>query len=136
LLRELRATRITVEELRQMVESDEKPYILDLRSKAELQLDPAVIRGSINVELDNIEKGSQSIPQDRDVILYCSCPNEFTSARITLLLRRKGFKRIHPLMGGIEAWRKLNYPMETWSATVNTAGTLAEGVTPKLSPNT
>jgi rhodanese-related sulfurtransferase len=80
-----------------------------------LQLDPTVIRGSVHVEADKIMQGSQIIPRDRDVIVYCSCPNEITSAKITLMLKRKGFKRIHSLLGGIQAWRKQNYPIEAWS---------------------
>jgi membrane protein DedA with SNARE-associated domain/rhodanese-related sulfurtransferase len=115
LLRELHATRITVDVLHQMLQSDVKPFVLDLRSKAELQLDPTVIRGSVHVEADKIMQGSQIIPRDRDVIVYCSCPNEITSAKITLMLKRKGFKRIHSLLGGIQAWRKQNYPIEAWS---------------------
>jgi 3-mercaptopyruvate sulfurtransferase SseA len=38
-----------------------------------------------------------------------------------LLLDRKGFTRVRPLKGGIDAWRKNNYPMEAWAATVTSA---------------
>ena len=47
-----------------------------------------------------------------DIVLYCSCPNEVTSARIAWLLRRKGIDRVRPLLGGIDAWRARNYPMD------------------------
>jgi membrane protein DedA with SNARE-associated domain len=43
---------------------------------------------------------------------YCSCPNEVSSARVAMLLRRKGIAAVRPLLGGIDAWRKLNYPLE------------------------
>jgi membrane protein DedA with SNARE-associated domain/rhodanese-related sulfurtransferase len=122
LLHELRMARITVEELRQKMEAADKPVILDLRSRAELELDPSIISGAIHLGLDEVANCHHEFPHDRDIIVYCSCPNEVTSARVALLLHRKGFTRVRPLKGGIEAWRKSNYPMEAWTATVTTAG--------------
>jgi rhodanese-related sulfurtransferase len=31
---------------------------------------------------------------------------------VALLLRKQGIKRIRPLQGGLDAWRKLGYPIE------------------------
>jgi membrane protein DedA with SNARE-associated domain/rhodanese-related sulfurtransferase len=108
LLNELRTTRITVEELRQKLDNGEQPMIIDLRSGAELQIDPVIIRGAVHVEFDQIE--SHALPPDCDIIVYCDCPNEVTSARVALTLKRKGIMRVRPLQGGIAAWRKQNYP--------------------------
>jgi membrane protein DedA with SNARE-associated domain/rhodanese-related sulfurtransferase len=116
LLSELRTARITVAELRQKLDEGENPIILDLRSGVELKLDPSVIRGALHVEMSKIEEWSQTVAHDRDIIVYCSCPNEVTSARFTLLLKRKGFNRIRPLLGGIDAWRKQKYPTDQYVA--------------------
>jgi membrane protein DedA with SNARE-associated domain/rhodanese-related sulfurtransferase len=121
LLRELRMARITADELHQKLVAGETPIIFDLRSLAELEQDPSIIRGASHLAVDDIEKRHHEFPHDRDTILYCSCPNEVTSARIALRLRRKGFTRIRPLLGGIDAWRKGNYPLEVWIATLATA---------------
>jgi len=32
---------------------------------------------------------------------------------VALLLRKQGVKRIRPLQGGLDAWRKLGYPIQT-----------------------
>jgi 3-mercaptopyruvate sulfurtransferase SseA len=32
---------------------------------------------------------------------------------VALLLRKNGIKQIRPLQGGLEAWRKRGYPMDT-----------------------
>jgi rhodanese-related sulfurtransferase len=85
-----------------------------LRSGAELKLDSSVISGAVHVEMDKMENYSQQMPRDRDIIVYCACPNEVTSARFALLLKRKGFTRIRPLLGGIDAWRKQQYPTEQY----------------------
>jgi membrane protein DedA with SNARE-associated domain/rhodanese-related sulfurtransferase len=112
LLRELRTARITVDELRQKLADGETPLIFDLRSSAAVEQDPALIQGAIHVSLEDLEKRSNEFPRDRDIIVYCSCPNEVSSARVALLLQRKGFTRVRPLLGGIDAWREQNYPME------------------------
>jgi rhodanese-related sulfurtransferase len=57
--------------------------------------------------------------RDRDVVLYCSWPNEATSARVALLLRAKGITRVRPLEGGIDAWLADNFPFVTESLEKN-----------------
>jgi len=112
ILRELRTARITVAELRRKQDAGEKLAIIDLRASEELTLDPLLIPGAVHLRVDEVENRHQEIPRDREVILYCSCPNEASSARVALLLQRKGITRVRPLLGGIDAWRELNYPLE------------------------
>ena len=112
LLKELRMARITVDELHQKLETGENPIILDLRSHAELERDPSLIRGARHMTMEEVKLWQHEIPRDRDIILYCSCPNEVSSARMALLLHRNGILRVRPLLGGIDAWRERNYPTE------------------------
>lgn len=112
LLRDLRMARITVAELREMLDAGKTPVIFDLRSSAAVEEDPAMIRGAIHLEVEEIESRLSEFPRDRDIIVYCSCPNEVSSARLALRLQRKGLTRVRPLQGGIDAWREKNYPME------------------------
>src|SRR5437016_2453724 len=112
LLKELRMARITVDELHQKLETGENPIILDLRSHAELERDPSLIRGARHMTMEEVKARQNEIPRDRDIILYCSCPNEVSSAKAALLLHRNGILRVRPLLGGIDAWRERNYPTE------------------------
>jgi len=112
LLHELRMARITVGELRQKLDAGETPLIFDLRSSAAVDQDPTIIQGAIHLSLDEIEKRHHEFPRDRDIIVYCSCPNEVSSARLALQLQRKGFTRVRPLLGGIDAWREQNFPVQ------------------------
>jgi membrane protein DedA with SNARE-associated domain/rhodanese-related sulfurtransferase len=116
LLNELRMARITVDELHQKLEAGENLIVLDLRSSEELEQNPLVILGACHTTLNEIGRRQEEFPRDREIILYCSCPNEVTSARVALQLRRKGITRVRPLLGGIDAWRERNYPMESRSA--------------------
>jgi membrane protein DedA with SNARE-associated domain/rhodanese-related sulfurtransferase len=112
LLKQLRTARITVDELYKKLETGENVTILDLRSAAEVERNPLLIRSARHMTLDELKSRQQEIPRDRDIILYCSCPNEVTAARMALLLQRNGFTHVRPLLGGIDAWRERNYPTE------------------------
>jgi membrane protein DedA with SNARE-associated domain/rhodanese-related sulfurtransferase len=111
LLGELRMARVTAPEVRQMQTAGDSMVILDLRSSAELENDPELIQGAIHLTLDDVKARRYQIPRDKDVIVYCSCPNEVTSARVALLLRHQGFTRVRPLLGGLDAWREQKYPL-------------------------
>ena len=121
LLRELSMARISVAELRRKQEAGENMVILDLRSKAALEEDPSLIQDAIHLSIEDIEKRREEFPRDRDIIVYCSCPNEVTAARVALLLQRHGFTRVRPLLGGIDAWREQNYPMDRSGSVVVSA---------------
>jgi membrane protein DedA with SNARE-associated domain len=112
LLRELRMARITVDELHKKLEAGENLMILDLRSQSALEEEPSLIRGAVHMNMDDVAGRLEAIAHDRDIILYCSCPNEVSAARVALQLQRKGFSHVRPLLGGIDAWRERNYPTE------------------------
>jgi membrane protein DedA with SNARE-associated domain/rhodanese-related sulfurtransferase len=110
-LRELRISRMTVEELKTKIDAGEDLVIVDLRHSMELEADPETIPGAIRVDAKELEEKTDLLPRDREIILYCTCPNEATSARLALLLRKHGITRIRPLLGGLEAWREHKYPV-------------------------
>jgi membrane protein DedA with SNARE-associated domain/rhodanese-related sulfurtransferase len=115
LLRELRIARISVDELLQKQEAGESLMILDMRPRFELVKTPSLIRGALHMSMEDVELRHHEIPRDRDVILYCSCPNEVSSAQAALALRRNGISRVRPLLGGIDAWLQRNYPTESFA---------------------
>jgi len=72
LLNDLRTARITVDELHQKLVTGDDPVILDLRSIAEVERNPLLIRGARHMTLEDVEARHREIPRDRDIILYCS----------------------------------------------------------------
>jgi rhodanese-related sulfurtransferase len=108
----LRTARITVDELRQKQKAGDEVVIIDLRPGEDLTLDPYLIPGAIHLAVEEVEHRHHEIPRDREVIVYCSCPNEVSSARVALRLQRQGITSVRPLLGGLDAWRELNYPVE------------------------
>jgi membrane protein DedA with SNARE-associated domain/rhodanese-related sulfurtransferase len=133
LLKQLRMARITVDDLYQKLEIGESVIILDLRSNAEVERDPSLIRGARHITMDELKSRPQDIPRDRDIILYCSCPNEVSSARMALMLQRNGFTRVRPLQGGLDAWRERKYPTELRAviATLPSADSIKKEIRPK-----
>ncbi len=71
-IRVLRMVRISVHELRELLQRDEKPLILDVRSRTARKLDPRRIPGAIAVDIAEPQVALVAVPPDRDVVVYCS----------------------------------------------------------------
>jgi membrane protein DedA with SNARE-associated domain/rhodanese-related sulfurtransferase len=110
-LRDLRVARISPQELKRLMDLGEQPLVIDLRPSLDFEVAPEIIPGAVHLDPDDIEVNVANIPHDREVVLYCSCPNELSSARAALLLKRYGISRVRPLEGGFEAWQDLGYPI-------------------------
>jgi rhodanese-related sulfurtransferase len=70
------------------------------------------IPGAFHLLPEHVEFQPQDIDSSQEIVVYCTCPNEATSARVALKLRKMGLSRAHPLQGGLDAWRELNLPVE------------------------
>lgn len=110
--RALAAARISPEELYRLMDEGHDPVILDVRSNANRALDLRRIPGAIAVDFDTIEAEIARLPRDREVVVYCACPNEASAAKLAALLRRRGFERARPLQGGIDAWQAAGLRLE------------------------
>jgi membrane protein DedA with SNARE-associated domain/rhodanese-related sulfurtransferase len=112
LLRELRIARIMPDELKKMLDDGHDVTIVDLRQSLEIEVDPYTIPGAVRMAVEELETRHHEIPRDRDVVLFCACPNEVTSAQMAILLKKNGITRVRPLVGGVDAWRARNFPLE------------------------
>jgi membrane protein DedA with SNARE-associated domain/rhodanese-related sulfurtransferase len=112
LLRQLVQSRLEPEELFTHMQNGEEVYIVDLRHPVEQLTDPFVLPGALRIAPEDLTHRVHEIPRDRDVILYCTCPNEETAAHTAMQLHKLGVERVRPLRGGYKAWKDLGYPME------------------------
>ena len=110
-LRKLRIARITPEELKGKIDAGEDVIIVDLRHSLDFEAQPETIPGALHMDAAELEEAHEVIPRDREIVLFCACPNEVTAARLALLLRSKGITRIRPLAEGYEGWRSRGFPM-------------------------
>jgi membrane protein DedA with SNARE-associated domain/rhodanese-related sulfurtransferase len=110
-LAKLKIARITPEELKEKIDAGEDILVVDLRHSLDFDANPETIPGALHVDAAELEEASDVIPRDREIVLFCACPNEVTAARLALLLRSKGITRIRPLSEGYEGWRSRGFPM-------------------------
>jgi membrane protein DedA with SNARE-associated domain/rhodanese-related sulfurtransferase len=108
----LRIARIGVDELRRLMHAAERPVIVDVRSPSVRALDPRYIPGALVMELDEVEQRLDQLPPDRDVVFYCTCPNEASAAAVAKRLIGLGYVRVRPLAGGLDAWVGAGYEVE------------------------
>jgi membrane protein DedA with SNARE-associated domain/rhodanese-related sulfurtransferase len=107
----LRMARITVAQLNELIQSGAHPVIIDVRSATARALEPHWIPGAVAIALENVDSHVKDLPRDRDIILYCTCPSEASAARVAKVLMNRGFKRVRPLQGGLEAWVAAGHPV-------------------------
>lgn len=112
----LRMARMSVEELYQLMNSGAAPLVVDVRSPGARKLEPKRIPGAIHVPHDQVGQHLNDFKRDREVILYCTCPNEASAAQAAKLLMQHGFQRVRPLHGGLDAWIAAGYPVEVLEA--------------------
>jgi membrane protein DedA with SNARE-associated domain/rhodanese-related sulfurtransferase len=111
LIREVRMARIDIDELTRLIDGGEAPAIIDVRDHP-ARLRDGSIPGALHLPLDAVDDVLPDLPRDRDVVVYCACPNEISAARVAKRLQRAGFKRVRPLLGGIDAWERAGRPIE------------------------
>jgi len=112
-LRHLRKARITATELKRRLEADDRPVIVDLRTAFDIEAAPYKIPGARLIDPEELLRHPHhTIPRDSEVVFYCVEPREATSARVALRAAQIGFHNVHPLSGGLEAWRQAGFPVE------------------------
>jgi membrane protein DedA with SNARE-associated domain/rhodanese-related sulfurtransferase len=109
LLVALRMARITVDELNQSIADGQDPIVVDVRSQAARLLDTRIIPGALLADLESVNQALHDIPSDRELVIYCSCPNEVSAARAAKLLMAIGYRNVRPLLGGLDAWDAAGY---------------------------
>ena len=119
-LRKIRTLRIEPTELKAMMDRGDNLYIIDLRHPLDILPDPRILPGAVCLPPNELIARNSEIPRDRDIVLYCTCPSEATSAKVALTMRRFGIERIRPLRGGFDGWKDQGYPL------VEISGSLAQ----------
>jgi membrane protein DedA with SNARE-associated domain/rhodanese-related sulfurtransferase len=106
-LMEIRMARITTGELQSLLQSMPSTVLLDARTE-ESRESSGWIPGSVHVrDLSEL----RADPQD-EIVVYCDCPNDASAATVAKALQARGFKRVRPLAGGLEAWRAQGFPVQ------------------------
>ncbi|MFJ7566285.1 DedA family protein/thiosulfate sulfurtransferase GlpE [Herminiimonas sp. NPDC097707] len=109
-LKDLRMARISVDELDQLLKQGNPPTIIDVRSDFAQQ--SGRIPGAMVLSDEDISALVINTETDSEVIVYCACPNEVSAARIARKLMQRGYTRVRPLTGGIDAWVEAGFSVD------------------------
>jgi len=109
----LRLPRISVEELQDLTAADPTPIIVDVRSALGREHDRRCIPGAMEMSLDEVPNRLAEFPWDREIVFYCACPNEASAAFAARKLLDRGYSKVRPLRGGLDAWAAAGYELES-----------------------
>jgi membrane protein DedA with SNARE-associated domain/rhodanese-related sulfurtransferase len=121
----LDVARISVEELHAQIESGAAPVVVDVRSTTAQTLQHRRSPGALHVPVQDVGRHVGTLPRDREIIFYCTCPNEASAAQAARLLMQHGFRRVRPLHGGLDAWIAAGYAVEELPGEPGGPGALA-----------
>ena len=102
--RTLRMARISVNELKRLIDVGANPVVFDVRTATAREREPQRIPGAVAFDLSQVDAVVAELPEEREVILYCNCPSEASAARIARRLMDRGVRSVRPLAGGLQAW--------------------------------
>ena len=114
--RELEQHSITPEDLRALLAADREVLVFDVRLPLDLLADSDIIPGATRVAPKDIEANPSLIPQERDVIVYCTCPSDKSSRAVLHKALAMDFWRVKFLKGGLDGWKAKGYPVEPYTA--------------------
>jgi len=98
---------VTATDLKDLIGKDEVTLI-DARDPDEYA--SGHIPGAVNVYVGNMDTEARNISSEKPVVVTCSWGGRGSLA--TSILKRRGFKTVFNMLGGMNAWKALNYPLE------------------------
>ena len=111
-LRALRLQRITVEELRRLMDAGADPIVVDVRAPSAREADGRYIPGALAIDLAEVVNRRADLPERNEIVFYCTCPNEASAAVAARQLMELGYQRVRPLLGGLDEWIAAGYEVE------------------------
>jgi rhodanese-related sulfurtransferase len=112
--REIEQYSITAEALRALFDSNREVLLFDVRLPLDLLANSEIIPGAVRIAPKEVLENPALIPQDKDSIVYCTCPSDKTSRSILHKALAQGFLRMKFLKGGLEAWKASGFPVEPY----------------------
>lgn len=91
---------MSVQELKQRLDTDKKPFLLDVREPYEYSL--AKLEGSVLIPLGTLPQSMEKLDRNAEIVAYCH--HGMRSADAVGFLLQQGFTNVKNLVGGIDAW--------------------------------
>src|SRR3954471_8737816 len=105
---------ITAEGLHSLLAAKQELLIFDVRQPLDLLAYPEMIPSAQRMPPDDVLATPSLIPKDKDTVVYCTCPSDKTSREVLRQALALRSFRVKFLKGGLEAWKRNNYPVEAY----------------------
>ncbi len=102
---------LDVDALRARLEAGEDLLVLDVRTPEEFEGELGHIPGAVNVPLDRLAGALEGLSERLERPVAVVCRTDRRSAKAAGLLARAGFRDVHVVRGGMEAWRRAGHPV-------------------------
>ena len=99
---------VTVQSLCSLLDGGGEPWILDVRSGAELE-HAGLITGAHHIHVTELPERMDEVPKDRAVTIFCG--SGLRSMIAASLLKREGWRDVSVVLGGIAGWRSVSCPI-------------------------
>jgi rhodanese-related sulfurtransferase len=109
--------RILPTQVISLMEQGKSPILVDVRTKPDYETSPLKLPGSIRLAPEEVEAGRVDLSAEpgETIVTYDTTPGEATSARVTQVLRQRGFKDVRILKGGLGGWTNARLPIDSKS---------------------
>jgi rhodanese-related sulfurtransferase len=109
---EQKKTTVTVEEIKEISESDKEIFVLDVRTKPEFSNGHLSFTDDL-ISYDSLEFYLDRLPEDKETEIYCFCRSGRRSGIATDYLLSVGYKNVFNIVGGIVAWNEAGFEIVT-----------------------
>ena len=115
--------RVGAEELRRRLDTGSGVTFVDARHGAKFDSATVQAAGAIRYDVEHPEVPvfRVQVHPDGEVVAYCDCPDEATSARVALQLMRAGYTRVSVVRGGFPALLTAGVPVAPKEANIGAA---------------
>jgi rhodanese-related sulfurtransferase len=113
--RELELHSIEPETLHELLTTDKKVRVFDVRQPLDLLAYSELIPGATRVPPKEVIANPSLIPKEEDAVVYCTCPDDKTSREILQRALSLNFSRLKILRGGLGAWKAKGFPVEPYN---------------------
>jgi rhodanese-related sulfurtransferase len=105
---------ITPEALHSLLASNQEVLVFDVRQPLDLLADSEMIVGATRIPPRDLLENPSLIPNEKDSVVYCTCPSDKTSRLVSERALAMHLMRIKFLKGGLAGWKAKGYPVERY----------------------
>ena len=98
--------KITVQELKEKIDSGNKIFLLDVREPFEQYQSKIEYDNTALIPVDRLAGRLDEVEPHKNEEIVCLCRSGSRSAKACKLLEKEGFENVKNLQGGINQWAK------------------------------